>query len=176
MKKIMLLLLAIFTLQIAKAGGYKPKTAEDLNVDLSILTGYNFTGLKPVALINLGFETFFIRADINIGITSVNHLLDKKSFTVFSPSIGVFYGNKHKIYLMGGFQNHAYIATTDVTNCKTDVFCTDGLFGKIKIGYQLLIFKNMFITAEISHFFTQKNNGVTYFPNTNICMGLGYKF
>ncbi|MBQ8870551.1 MAG: hypothetical protein IJ019_04155 [Alphaproteobacteria bacterium] len=172
----MLLMLALVFFQVAKADGYKDKTAEDLKIDLSIFMGYNFTGSKPVASINLGLEAFCIRADIIIGLTSINHPLYKEAFTTFNPSIGIFYGDKHKIYLMGGFQNYAYIATTDVTNCKTDVFCTDGLFGKIKTGYQLLIFKKIFITAEFSHLFTPKNNDVIYFPSTSISVGLGYRF
>ena len=159
MKKFIILFLSatVLSIGIAEAKPYDEKTRDEIKFDVSLYGGYNFTGNAPVFGGVVGFEALFLRADLDIGATSINHPLCNKLFPTISPSLGVFFGDKHKVYLMGGVQNYGYIATTQVTNCATDGFYSDGIHFKVKLGYQCTVWKQLFVGVEACHLFNCKS-------------------
>jgi hypothetical protein len=178
MKKciILFLLATIVSVGFVEAKPYADKTKDELKFDVSLYGGYNFTGDTPVFGTTIGFEAFFLRADLDIGTTTINHQLCNKYFTTFGPSLGFVVGKKHKAYLMGGFQNYGYIETPDVTQCPADRFYSDGFHLKAKVGYQCTVWKQLFLGVEACHLFSSQPKGYTRFSNSNIRLGVGWKF
>ncbi|MBQ7304095.1 MAG: hypothetical protein IJW75_04170 [Alphaproteobacteria bacterium] len=179
MRKSIILCLAATVLSMGCAWAIKPyesKTKDELKFDVALYGGYNFTGNMPVFGSVIGFEAFFLRADLDIGGTSVNHPLCNKFFPTISPSLGFVIGNKHKAYVMAGFQNYGYIATTDITECAADNFYSDAVHFKVKLGYQCTVWKRLFLSAEVCHLFEKKETGCITFPNSNVRIGAGWKF
>lgn len=178
MKKCIMLLLSamILSVGVVEAKPYADKTRDELKFDISLYGGYTFTGNSPVFGTVIGIEAFFLRADLDIGATTINHQLCNKYFTTIGPSLGFVVGKKHKAYLMGGFQNYGYIATSDLTQCPVDRFYSDGLYFKAKVGYQCTVWKQLFLGVEASHLFSSQSKGFTRFPDSNIKIGVGWRF
>lgn len=183
MKRIILFMLAAMVLSASSAEArkrlmppYEERGRDELKFNASVYGGYNFTGDAPVYGGILAFEAYFLRADLDFGWTTINHPLCNKHFSTFGPSVGLFVGDKYKMYAMYGFQTYGYVATTEVTECPTDRFKTDGFHHKIKFGFQATVWERMFVSVELAHLFPIRATGYIYFPNTNARVGLGWKF
>ena len=183
MKKFIIFLLAAMVLSASALEArnrlmspYDQRTREELKFNASMYGGYNFTGDAPVYGGILAFEAYFFRADLDFGWTTINHPLCNKHFSTFGPSVGLFVGEKYKMYAMYGFQTYATIATTCVTKCPTDRLHTDSFYHKLKFGFQTTVWERMFVSVELANLFPIRATGYIYFPNTSANIGVGWKF
>lgn len=181
MKRFIIFLLAAMVLSVGALEAktmpsYKGRGYKDPKFNACIYGGYNVTGNTPVYGGIFAVEVLCLRADLDFGGTTLDHPLCNKHFPTFSPSFGLFIGEKHKFYVMGGLQTYAYVATTMVTNCTEDKFFTDRACAKLKIGYQCAVWKQLFVSLEASHLFKPHQLGYVYFPSSNIHIGVGWKF
>ncbi|MBE6450736.1 MAG: porin family protein [Alphaproteobacteria bacterium] len=170
---IILLFISVFSLL---AQSYEDKQINDVKYDFSLNLGYNITGKCPIIGFKVGFEIFFLRADIDIGTTYLNHPLTDEKITTFSPSAGFFYGKKHKIYALIGVQNYALIKTPDISGLNKNQIRYDHIYGITKVGYQHCIKERFFLCVEAQHLFCALKKGATHLPNTNIRLAVGYRF
>lgn len=183
MKKFIIFLLAATVLSAGSLEAkkrllspYDQRTREELKFNASVYGGYNFTGAAPVYGGIVAVESYFLRADLDFGGTTINHPLCDKHFTTFGPSLGVFVGENYKMYAMYGFQTYATIATTAVTNCPTDQLYTDNFYHKLKFGFQATVWERMFVSVELARLFPVRKAGFIVFPNTSANVGVGWKF
>jgi len=181
MRKYIILMLATMVLsagvlEAKLMPSYEKRGYDELKFNASTYGGYNFTSHVPTYGGIFAMELFCLRADLDLGGTTVNHPLCGRHFLTFGPSVGLSVGENHKVYVMYGFQTYAYIGTTDVTECKTDLFDTDLIYKKLKIGYQCTVWKRMFVSIEVSHLFKYHQAGYVYFPCSNANIGIGWKF
>lgn len=155
---------------------YENRAYYDPKLSVSAYGGYNITGNAPVYGGVCAIEVLCFRADFDLGGTTINHQLCNKHFFTLSPSIGLVVGEKHKVYVMYGLQTYAYIATMVVTECEEDRLFTDMAYNKLKLGYQCTVWKQMFISLELSHLFQPHQHGYLYFPSNDVRLGIGWKF
>ena len=169
---IILLFISIISIN---AQSYENKKI-DLKYDFSANLGYNVAYNGVIFGAKIGFEFLFLRADVDISGNYLDYSLNLENFTTFSPAIGFFYGKFYKVYALIGFQNYALIQHSVINGSQKDYFRSDHIYGITKVGYQHTIDGRFFLSFEAHYLFCKQKSVNTYFPNTNIRIGVGYRF
>ena len=177
MKKYIILVFLFFISSIClSAQSYYEKQRDEVKCEIILNAGYNITGNRPVFGAKVGFEIFCLRADFDIDATYIDHPLSVGKITTVSPSVGVFCGKKHKVYALAGVQCYGLIQTKELTHKQEDYFRSDHIYWITKIGYQYSFFDSFFLCCEAHHLYYKEKAGTIHFPNTNIRIGIGYRF
>ncbi|MBQ8870552.1 MAG: outer membrane beta-barrel protein [Alphaproteobacteria bacterium] len=175
--KNIIIIISIFLSSVSLcAQSYEDKQKNDIKYDFSVNLGYDITNNGAILGAKIGFEFFFLRADIDICGAYLDHPLNFEKITTFSPSAGFFYGKNYKVYALIGFQNYAIIQPRIVNEIQTNYFRLDHIYGVTKIGYQHTFDERFFLSLEAHYLFCKQKETYTYFTNTNVRIGVGYRF
>lgn len=143
--------------------------------------GYNFSGGQPQIGAFVRASGWNFMGEIDAGYTKADVNEEEKSFVYLNPSVGIYWGEKVRVYGLIGITNwaaHSYLKERIIT---------DKICSKIKLGMDITLVKNLFITVNWSYVFTDDEDDyydryytyskdLRYFGHNALNVGLGLRF
>lgn len=179
MKRFIIMICAMLSMVVASAQGVDLEKWR-LHVAPTAFGGYNIQENVPIAGISLPVYAGLIRGEVELSYNGLNTSLGHYDFFTYAHYLGMQYGNdKVKGYALIGATTWPNITKVGAPYYQgdEDSFAVRDIQGKIKLGVDVTLYKNLFLNTEVGYVLV--SGGGKFYEKYNqlaIRIGLGWRF